>query len=147
MVGRDERLWRDTYGLVWRHSNTADSVAIELHCLGLQTVRVVAHAVQLVGDAGPVVEELIDNIAPDDGVAGLEVELVEDVVVAWGVNLALDTGPLAWVRVCGFGAGVVRVVEVLDYSLAGGFEDVLVGMLADSKLGEVHEGLTVKGTW
>jgi len=125
---------RVTHSLVRRHSNTADSVAIELHRLGLQTVRVVAHAVQLVRDAGPVVEELVDNITPDDGVSSLEVEFVENVVVARCVDLAFDTGLLAWVRVCGFGAGVVRVVEVLNYSLAGGFEDVLVDMLADSKL-------------
>jgi len=109
---------------------------------------VVTHAVELVRDAGPVVEEFADNVAPDDGVAGLEVEFVEDVVVARRVDLAFDAGPEPGVRVCSLGAGVVRVVEVLDYGLAGGIEDVLAGSLM--YVGEwvgVEERLTVKGTW
>lgn len=53
----------------------------------------VADAVKRVGYGRPVVHELVDHVAPDDGVAGLVVEFVEDVVVAGCVDLALEGGP------------------------------------------------------
>ena len=88
----------------------------------------VTDTIELIRNSRPIIEELADDVAPDNGVAGLEVEFIQDVIVARCVDFAFDAGPKAWVRVCGLGAGVVRVVEVLDYGLAGGFEDVLVGV-------------------
>lgn len=51
-------------------------------------------------------------------------KLVRDGVVPRVVDFALHGRPDAWVGVCSVCTGVVRVVEVLDYGFAGGFENV-----------------------
>ena len=52
-------------------------VAVELHRLGLEAIRIVADAALVVGDAALAEEPIADRVAPDLGVAGLIFEVGE----------------------------------------------------------------------
>src|SRR5450756_201281 len=62
---------------------------------------------------------VVDGIAPHLRLAGLVVELGQDVVVAAVVDASLERLPLVNVAIDGVRSLVMRIVEMLDHRLAG----------------------------
>src|ERR1017187_7945674 len=99
--------------------HVAHGIAFELHGLGFETPGVMSHAAFGIRDPGGAEEPVIDGVAPDLRLPRLVVELGEDFVVAAVVDAAVECLPLANVVIDRGRALVMRVVEVLDYGLAG----------------------------
>src|SRR5579875_4098915 len=93
-------------------------VAVKLHGFGFDAAGMVSDAAFFVSDAGGPLEPLADGIAPDDGMACLIGEPLEDFGVALLIHAAFECLPLLDEMGCIFGALVMGVKDVLDDGLA-----------------------------
>src|ERR1017187_4686884 len=90
-------------------------IAVQLHRLRFDTSRIVADATFRIGYAGHLREPLRDGIAPNDGVSGLKLQTLQDLYIDSLGYLAVNRFPCGHLRGCGFGAPIMRVVDVLDH--------------------------------
>ena len=78
-----------------------------------------AHAAFRIRNTGLAQEPVRDCIAPHRGLAGLILELGQDLSVALIVHASLERFPLAHIAFDRFRSLVVRIVDVLNHGLAG----------------------------
>jgi hypothetical protein len=111
-------------GLPW--GDIDGSVAAGGHGLGLDAAGVMADAALGVVEAGDAMEPVVDGVAPDDGMTGLEGEEFESLHVALVVDKAMEALPGGHVTRCRQGVGIVGVIDMLDDGFPG-VQDVVVG--------------------